>query len=94
LNETVDDTNIKTSVAVLIHHPSQWTEALNACKALRASGASVALFCLGQAPLTVEAPPDDLRIECYTDTFQIGMDCLPLQVIAERLKQSDLVIPL
>ena len=90
----MDDARPVTSVAILVHHPSQWPQALSTCKVLRASGAAVALFCLGQAPMTLEPPPDDSCLECFADTCQIGMDCLPLQVIAERLKGCDLVIPI
>ena len=83
------------SVAVLIHHASQWPQALSTCKALSETGATVALYCLGQAPIGMAAsPPEDLAFDCYADTCQIGMDCLSLQEIARRLRHSDLVIPI
>jgi hypothetical protein len=85
----------KPSVAVLIHHASQWPQALSTCTALSETGATVALYCLGQALIGMDAsPPEDLAFECYADTCQIGIDCLSLQEIARRLKHSDLVIPI
>lgn len=80
-------------VAILIHETSQWSEALRTGKALSGTGATVTLFFLGYAPMSIANPLlDDLCIACYTDTRQQGMDCLPLNEIAEMLKQYDLVI--
>ncbi len=81
------------AVAVLIRKRSQWTEALRTAKALRQSGATVSLFCLGYAPMSLDdAMPDDPGFKCYADTRQEAMDCLSLGEIAEQLKRCNLVI--
>ena len=82
-------------MAVLIHEDSQWSVALRTVKALLENGATVTLFYLGMAPMTIENPmPNDPHLECYADSCQTGMDCMPLNEIAKRLRQCDLVIPL
>ncbi len=82
-------------MAVLIHEDSQWSVALRTVKALLENGATVILFYLGIAPMTIENPmPNDPCLECYADTCQMGMDCMSLNEIAERLRQCDLVIPI
>jgi len=85
----------QTLAAVLIHEDSQWSDALSTASALLESGATVILFYLGYAPMTIENPmPKDQCLECYADACQIGMDYMPLNEIAEKLKQCDLVIPI
>jgi hypothetical protein len=89
------DVKKQLSVAVLIHETSQWSEALRTGKAFSETGATVSLFCLGCAPMTVgHSIPDDIGLEWYSDAFQAGMHCLPLNEIAEKLKRCDLVIPI
>ena len=84
-----------TSVAVLIHGDSQWPNALRTANALLESGATVNLFCLGYAPMTLENPmPNGKYLECYADACQLGMGCISLNEIADKLKHCDLVIPL
>lgn len=85
----------QTTVAVLMHEDSQWTDALRTIKTLMENGSAVILFYLGFAPMTIENPmPDDPCLECYADVCQMGMDCMSLNEIAERLRQCDLVIPI
>ncbi len=87
--------NSKHLVAILIHQPSQWPEALSAAQTLSQAGAAVMLFCLGLASMKIDPPiSDESGIECYADTCQIGMAAMPLEAIAQRLKQCDLVIPI
>jgi hypothetical protein len=91
----MDGMHAKPSVTVLIHHVSQWPQAVSTCKALSETGATVVLFCLGKASIGMETSlPENPAFECFADTCQIGMDCLSLQEIACRLNHSDLVIPI
>lgn len=85
----------KALVAILIHHPSRWPLALRAGQALRETGATVTLFCLGRESIAIDASIlHEFCDACYSDACQIGMEHLPLEEIALRLKQCDLVIPI
>jgi hypothetical protein len=73
---------------------SQWPAALRTTRALVDSGATVMLFFLGYAPMTVDYPMlDELGVECFADTRQKNIEYLPVDAIAAILKQCDLVIP-
>jgi hypothetical protein len=90
----VEDTGHHTSAAVLIRSTPQWSTALRTTLALLESGATVKLFFLGYAPMTIENPvPDSWGVACYADDRQQNMDYLPMDAIAAILKQCDLVIP-
>lgn len=91
----MSDGENRFTVAVLIRKTSQWPEALRTGRALRESGATVSLFWLGYAPMSIEYPlPDDPGFKCYADSFQAGMACIAINEIAELLKRCDLVIPI
>ena len=90
----MEDTPRVTSAAVLIRLSSQWSTAQRTVRALLESGATVMLFFLGFAPMTADCPiPNHPGFECFADTQQKNMNCLPVDTIAEILKQCDLVIP-
>jgi hypothetical protein len=90
----VEDAKQPTSAAVLIRLTSQWSTALRTTRALLESGATVMLFFLGYAPMTVENPlPENPDVECYADARQKNMESLPMDAIAAILKQCNLVIP-
>ena len=88
------DVRQSPSTAVLMRLTSQWPAALRTTRALVDSGATVMLFFLGYAPMTVDYPMlDELGVECFADTRQKNIEYLPVDAIAAILKQCDLVIP-
>jgi hypothetical protein len=90
----MEDIGNPTSAAVLIRLTSQWPTVRRTVSALLESGATVMLFFLGFAPMTAEYPlPEHPDLECYADTRQENMRCLPMDAIAAILKQCDLVVP-
>jgi hypothetical protein len=85
----------KALVAILIQQSSRWPLALRTGRALRQTGATVTLFYLGWESMAVDASIlHESCNACYAGNCRMGMERLPLEEIALRLKQCDLVIPI
>ncbi|MEJ2157986.1 MAG: hypothetical protein P8X96_21870 [Desulfobacteraceae bacterium] len=90
----MEDYRHRTSAAVLIRPNSQWSTAQRTSRALLKTGATVMLVFLGFEAMAAQFPLlDCLGLECYADTRQKDMICLPVVAIAAILKRCDLVVP-
>lgn len=89
-------------IIVIIREMERCAEALRTAAILRRSGASVALFCLCALEQLDRCDAAALEkaggIDCYASDAAIaarmGIGCLPLNAMAERIKTADMVIPL
>ena len=93
--------NKKSSIAILIRHVQRWPEALQATKFLQGSGAAVTIFILcnelEDGDIQFEkmmSSIENLNIQCFADHPVAGIVCVPLDTIAKRLRQFELVIPI
>jgi hypothetical protein len=89
------------TVAILIRNTQCWPVALQATKRLQGSGADVTIFILCIEQIDGDAQFEKMMssikktgIQCYVDQPAAGMACMPLEAMAKRLRQFELVIPI
>ena len=92
------------NIAIVIKHPRLFHEARDCALALIDTGAKVMLYYLG-AEMSENDQKDQLplyeqmtrKAECYMDDPQLadryGLCALPIERLAEKLKEADRVIP-